>query len=62
MVVPMFAPIIIGIAILKGKPPATSPTMTDVTVEDDCTKAVAKEPSNKAINGLVANAKISCAP
>ena len=58
----MFAPMIIGIAILIGNPPATRPTITEVTVDDDCTNAVASAPSNNATNGLVANAKISFAP
>ena len=62
IVVPILAPITIGIAIEIGKPPATRPTITDVTVLEDCTNAVTRIPNNKATNGLVAKANICSAP
>ena len=62
MVVPMFAPMIMGMAMPTGRPPATSPTITDETVLDDWTSAVARVPRMTPRMGLVAKAKIRSAP
>ena len=52
MVVPMFAPIIIGIApATEMAPPATMLTMMDVVVEELCTIAVARSPMNRPTKG-----------
>ena len=51
-VVPMFAPMIIGIAPVKVMaPPETIPTMRDVVVEELWNKVVAKIPINSEIKG-----------
>jgi len=42
--VPTFAPITMGMAVATGKPAATRATITEVTVLEDCTNAVAKAP------------------
>merc|ERR1712165_424579 len=42
--VPMFAPIIIGMAVRTGAPADTSPTMMEVEVEEDCTRTVTRTP------------------
>ncbi|MNR31413.1 hypothetical protein D3C85_1489220 [compost metagenome] len=62
MVVPRLAPITMGMAMPMGRPPATRPTITEVTVLEDCTRAVARMPSKRATKGLLAKAKISAAP
>ncbi len=62
MVVPRLAPITMGMAMPMGRPPATRPTMTEVTVLEDCTSAVARMPSSRATKGLLAKAKIWAAP
>ena len=54
-------PITIGIAIDTVNPPATKPTMIEVTVLDDWIKAVATVPTTNATIGLVANEKSSLA-
>ena len=61
-VVPTFAPITIGMATETGSPPATMPTMIDVTVLDDWTRAVASVPSRTPTNGLVTKANSPSAP
>ena len=61
-VVPMLAPITIGIATPTGRPPATRPTMIDVTVLDDCTRAVVRVPRSTPTKGFVAKAKSRSAP
>jgi hypothetical protein len=58
----MLAPIIMGIAILTGRPPATKPTIIEVTVLEDWTSAVASVPTINPIKGLVAKAKRLAAP
>lgn len=53
MVVPMLAPITIGIALVKSIDPlATMATIIDVVVELLCKIAVANNPINKLIKGL----------
>ena len=61
-VVPMLAPMTIGIATETGNPPATRPTIIDVTVLDDCTRAVVSVPRSTPTNGFVAKAKSRSAP
>ncbi|GEM_PF-6036909 len=59
--VPMLAPMINGIAIGMGSPPATIPTMMDVTVLELWISAVAATPIIRPTKGLVANANSSLA-
>lgn len=59
--VPTFAPITIGTATATGSPPATRPTMIEVTVEEDWISAVATVPTTSPAKGLVAKAKSSSA-
>ena len=54
-VVPMLAPITIGIAVSTGRPPATKPTIIEVTVLDDWISAVATKPIIKPATGCEAN-------
>ncbi len=61
IVVPRFEPITIGTAMLTGSPPATKPTIIDVTVLDDWIKAVAIIPTIKPAKGLVAKVNNSSA-
>ena len=61
-VVPIFAPIIIGIAPVKvTAPPETIPTMIDVVVEELWNKVVAKIPMNREIKGSLVVLMISFA-
>ena len=54
IVVPMLAPIIIGIAVsIVNAPPATSPTTSDVVVEELCIILVATIPIINPENGFV---------
>ena len=54
MLVPMFAPMIRGMAFpIVSAPVAVSPTITEVVTELLCTIAVAKIPINSAMNGFV---------
>ena len=62
MVVPMLAPITIGMAIETGSPPATIPTMTEVTVLMTARGAVVRLPSSTPTNGFVAKANNRSAP
>ncbi len=53
--VPMFAPMIMGTATSSGRAPApTAVTTRAVVVDDDWMMAVARTPTNRAMNGLVA--------
>lgn len=59
MVVPIFAPMIIGIAPSnESEPEATSATIMEVVAELLCIMAVIKRPINKAVNGLEVASKI----
>ena len=60
-VVPMLAPMSMGIAVAMGRPPATRPTVMDVTVDDDWMSAVASTPIIRAMSGLDAKANSSSA-
>ena len=61
-VVPILAPIIMGIAPFKvTAPPETIPTIIDVVVEELWNKVVAKIPINKATNGSLVVVMISLA-
>ena len=52
-VVPMFAPITMGIAhLIESAPPATKPTTIEVVVEELCIMLVAKRPINKPMIGF----------
>ena len=42
--VPMFAPMIIGIAVFTGAPADTRPTIMEVDVDEDCTRTVTRTP------------------
>lgn len=61
MVVPTFAPIMIGIALSNViAPEATNATTSDVVVELLCSIAVMSKPMNKPANGFdVANKMVS---
>jgi hypothetical protein len=50
-----------GTAILTGKPPATSPTIIDVTVLEDWISAVATMPITSPVIGLLAKLNSSFA-
>ena len=57
-VVPIFAPITIGIAYSKLRTPLpTKPTIVAVVTEEDCTKTVHKIPTNKPAKGLDTDSK-----
>ena len=57
--VPILAPMISGMAMGIGRPPATMPTMIEVTVLELWISAVATRPIIRPTSGLVAKAK-SC--
>jgi len=61
IVVPMFAPMIIGTALCRViDPDATRATTSDVVVELLCSIAVMRSPMNNPVNGLdVANSIVS---
>ena len=53
--VPMLAPMMTGIAVATGMvPPPTRATTSDVVVDEDCTRAVARMPTNRPISGFEA--------
>ena len=60
-VVPMFAPMSIGMAVAIGRPPAHRPTMIEVTVLEDWISAVASRPIIKATSGFEAKENSSSA-
>lgn len=61
IVVPTLAPMIIGTAISTGSPPATSPTVMAVVVEEDCISTVPRIPIANPTKGFVANSNMPSA-
>ncbi len=57
-VVPMLAPMIMGTASGTAKvPDPTRPTMVAVLTDEDCTRTVARMPTNNPATGLVTPSK-----
>ncbi len=53
-VVPIFAPMIMGTAVLTWtSPEATRPTINDVVTEEDCTRVVARMPTSSPSTGFM---------
>ena len=53
IVVPMFAPMIMGTAAsMESTPAPTSPTSVAVVTDEDCTSTVARMPANSPASGL----------
>merc|ERR1711892_839450 len=56
--VPMLAPMIMGMAVLTGAPAETSPTMIEVDVEEDWTRTVTRTPIITPTIGFLSSSEL----